>query len=119
MSTKQIALYCEETPGLKLGTGNTASINDTPAGDVIVFRDGFATFEEREFPDWGKWIKAPGTPHIRVLDEASGDAMVAEGAVECPECGRLLKSEFGLTGHLRTHAPKTASTSNPAMVATS
>lgn len=119
MSSKQIALYCEETPGLKLGTGNTTSINEVPAGDVIVFRDGFATFDAADFPDWEKWVKAPGTPHIRVLDEASDDATVAEGAIECPECGRLLKSEFGLTSHLRTHAPKAASTSNPAKAATS
>ena len=115
--SKQISLYCEETPGLKLGTGNTSSINEVPAGDVIVFRDGFATFDASEFPDWERWIKAPGTPFIRVLDE--GDATVAEGASECPVCGRLLKSEFGLTGHLRSHAPKMASTSNPAKVATS
>lgn len=106
--SKQISLYCEETPGLKLGTGNTSSINDVPAGDVIEFRNGFATFDAAEFPDWERWVKAPGTPLIRVLDEEGGDATTSIGAVECPVCGRLLKSDFGLTGHLRTHAPKVA-----------
>lgn len=110
-----ITLYCEETPGLKLGPGITATVRTTaedgdPAplvpGDVIVFRDGFASFDEAEFPLWQRWVNAPGTPFIRVVDEGAGEAVEAAGSVECPVCGRLLKSEFGLKSHLKTHAPK-------------
>jgi hypothetical protein len=108
---KIINLYCAETPGLKLGTGSASTINEVPAGDVIVFRDGYAVFDADEFPDWERWVAAPGTPTIRILDEA--EATSAVGAVECPTCGRSFKSEFGLNSHLRTHAPKAPTTTNP------
>jgi len=106
--SKQVTLFCEETPGLKLGPGNTSTILDLPAGNVIVFVDGFATFDPAEFPDWERWSKASGTPHIRVVDESSGEATTADEGVPCPICGKTFKSDFGLNGHLRSHAPKAA-----------
>lgn len=102
----QITLYCQETPGLKLGPGVSSAVGDLPVGDVIEFRDGFTTFDEETYPDWARWVAAPGSPTIVVVDAASGEATSADGAVECPVCGKLLKSEFGLKSHLKTHAPK-------------
>jgi hypothetical protein len=121
---KQITLFCEETPGLKLGPGTTSSFShqrentgdwvDHQAGDVIVFQDGYATFEESHFPEWADWIKTPGTPVIRIVDEGAGEATSAQGAVDCPVCGRSFKGDFALNGHLRSHAPKGVTTTNPA-----
>jgi hypothetical protein len=119
-----VTLYCEETPELKLGPGTTSSwpgqpghidarggwIEGTPqreAGDVIVFGRGFAEFNEKDFPEWRAWVAAAGTPHIRVVDESTGEGLASEPHV-CPIDGRPFKSEFALNGHMRTHAKETA-----------
>ncbi len=103
----EVTLYCEETPGLKLGPGTTSSFaDDRPAGDVIVFRDGFATFEAKDYPDWERWVRAPGTPTIRVVDVAAGEAVSADTAVECPVCGKQFATERALNGHLLSHRRK-------------
>lgn len=96
----QITLYCPETPGLKLGPGTIGQEGSVP-GSVIVFRDGYATFEADEYPEWARWAFAPGSPTIRVLE---GDE-AAEGAT-CPECGKTFKSDRALNGHLLSHRPK-------------
>lgn len=120
-----VTLYCEETPELKLGPGTTGSwpgapghvdttggwVDPTPqreGGDVIVFGRGFAEFKEDDFPEWRTWIKAPGTPFIRVIDESTGEGLAGDAAHICPIDGRMFKSEFALNGHLRSHAPKGA-----------
>jgi len=83
---KEITLYCEETPQLKLGPGISVAVRtvqldgDTPpleAGQVIEFHDGFATFDEAEYPKWLDWVYAPGTPFIRIVDEGAGEATSA------------------------------------------
>lgn len=120
---KTITLHCEETPGLKLGPGVVQTVRtvqlpgDTEplvAGDVIVFSNGFATFDADEFPDWERWVRSAGTPAIRVIDEAAGEATGAETEtpVECPICQRTFKTEFGLKGHLRSHASVVGKQSN-------
>jgi len=106
--SKEVTLYCQETPSLKLGPGSTGDTGQSVPGQVIVFAHGFATFDEGEFPDWERWVDAPGTPTIRVVDAASGEATEAEGAVTCPVCGKAFKSDFALNSHLRSHAPKKA-----------
>lgn len=113
---KTIALYCEETPGLKLGPGITSTVRTTatgPAdtaplqggGDVIVFNGGFATFDEDEFPLWEQWVTAPGSPTIRVLEDNEGLSTDGE-TFPCPQdCGKgPFKSQFALNSHLRAHA---------------
>jgi hypothetical protein len=120
---KTISLFCEEAEGLKLGPGVTATVRTfqeegstepLTVGDVIVFSGGFAKFDEDEFPDWKRWVEAPGTPTIRIVNEEAGEATErTTETVACPICGRELKSEFGLKSHLRTHEPKGATTSNP------
>lgn len=104
--SKQITLYCQETPGLKLGPGTTSSFNDEPAGNVIVFSDGFATFDPETFPEWERWITATGTPHIRVVDGAKGEATDAGSAIPCPipGCDGAFSKEIALNSHLRAHA---------------
>ncbi len=57
---KLITLICDETPGLKLGPGDP--------GQLIVFDRGYAEFDEEEYPKWRKWVEAPGTPHIEVIE---------------------------------------------------
>lgn len=119
-----ISLYCEETPRLKLGPGITSRVRTTPdehgnqplePGDVIVFSDGFATFDSAEYPDWEQWVHAPGSPTIRVLSSDEGASETGE-TFACPVDGcdkGPFKTEFGLKGHLRSHAPKAPSTRNP------
>lgn len=115
-----VTLYCEETPGLKLGPGVLTQVRttwdpnsgDTPPlipGDVIEFRDGFARFDEAKFPKWRDWIRMPGTPPIRIVEEAAGEATSGDsvGAI-CPVCERKLATDFALKGHLRSHAPSSS-----------
>ena len=104
MATKEITLYCEETASLKLGPGYTGDTGQSVPGAVLVFNRGFVTFDEADFPDWQSWVGAQGTPTIRVVDGASGEATEAGGVV-CPICSKQLKTEFALNSHLRVHKP--------------
>jgi hypothetical protein len=75
---KTITLICRETPYLKLGPGMSGtpgpwSIVDSVPGQVIAFNRGFAEFDEKEYPDWRKWVAAKGTPHIKVIDTGPPD----------------------------------------------
>ena len=94
-----VTLYCKEPAGLKLGPSATP-------GEFIEFKNSWATFEEKDFPDWEKWVNHPGTPPIEVLPEDSDEVPPSADAVECPECGRAFAHKGALTGHLRSHAPK-------------
>lgn len=96
----QVTLYCQETPGLKLGPGTIGQEGSVP-GSVIVFADGYATFDPTEYPDWARWAFAPGSPYIRVLE---GDE--APDGVDCPECGKTFKTDRALNGHLMSHKRK-------------
>lgn len=111
---KTIVLYCEETPELKLGPGVTATVRTTQLpgdteplvpGDVIRFSDGFATFDEDQYPKWQQWVNAPGSPTIRELEENEGRGEDGQ-SFPCPkDCGKgPFKTEFALNGHLRSHA---------------
>lgn len=108
----QITLYCEDTPGLKLGPGTTepqlvtkfAGDPTPPAvGDVIVFRNGFATFDDAAFPSWEMWVHAFGTPYIRVIDADAGETVPTDDSAACPVCGKAFESTRKLNGHLMSH----------------
>jgi hypothetical protein len=108
----QITLYCEDTPGLKLGPGTTEAQPVTkyagdPApptvGEVIVFRNGFATFDDAQYPLWEAWVHSFGTPFIRVIDADAGETAPSDDAVVCPECGKAFESTRKLNGHLMSH----------------
>lgn len=95
-----VTLYCDETKGLKLGPGSADAAEAGKSPEVIVFQDGFATFDEKEYPDWQEWIHAPGTPFIRVASDGE-----APSGVECPICHRYFKTQFALNSHINTHNP--------------
>lgn len=97
-----IILYSPEAEGLRLGPGVSTSRESVP-GEVIVFEQGYARVDGDDYPDLERWIRATGTPPVRVL--GADEAVAGEGAT-CPVCGRVLKTEFGLNSHLRSHAPK-------------
>ena len=104
-----VTLYCEETPELKLGPGTTSTWEGHQKGDdVIVFARGFAEFDPEQYPDWEAWVHAAGTPHIRVIDESTGEGLAGDGPHVCPIDGRPFKSEFALNGHMRSHAKEGA-----------
>jgi hypothetical protein len=96
----EIILFCPEAEGLKLGPS-------PKPGEYIAFRDGWARFDPATFPEWETWVNHPGTPRIEVLP--SDTEQVPAGAVNsfaCPVCDKAFGSNFALTGHLRSHAPK-------------
>lgn len=95
-----VTAYCHEAHGLKLGPG-TGQVNIP--GELIVFRDGYATFDTAEYPDFPKWLV--GAPPIRVLDSAEGEVAAGDG-VECPVCGKGFATEKQLNGHLISHRPR-------------
>lgn len=96
----QITLACLETPNLKLGPGlGTVS---TP-GDLIVFTNGYATFESDDYPDWVEWQLHPGSPFIEVLD-AGEIAATDPDAIVCPTCGKAFATKKALNGHRLSHA---------------
>jgi len=103
-----VTLYCQETPELKLGPGTTGAWEGRQPGDVIVFARGFAEFDAKDYPDWRAWVAHPGTPTIREIDDSTGEGLSGDDPHICPIDGRPFKSEFALTGHMRTHAPKGA-----------
>lgn len=98
----QITLYCEEAQGLRLGPGFG---NIAIPGQLLVFQEGYATFDEAEYPDWRDWLR--GAPHIELLDEAAGEAGSGDiAAVACPKCGKGFKTQKALNGHMMGHAPR-------------
>lgn len=98
----QITLVCLETPGLKLGPGE--GLIQTP-GSLIVFTNGYATFDSEDFPDWVEWQYAIGTPFIEVLDEGEV-AATPEAEFVCPSCGKAFASKQKLNGHRMSHKTK-------------
>lgn len=108
---RQIVLYCQETPGLRLGPGVSLGTlpvrgeEDLQAAGQIEFLAGFATFDEDTYPLWETWVRHPGTPHIEVLEADAGQ--VPEGtpsAFPCPVgCGKTFATRKQLNGHLMSH----------------
>lgn len=96
----EVILYCGEPKGLTLGP----SANPV---ECIHFTDGFARFDDADFPDWREWVAAPGTPEIEVLPSDTPIVPAGSaGSVDCPVCGKSFAMKVALTGHLKTHAPK-------------
>jgi hypothetical protein len=103
--SKTINLYCRETPGLKLGPGEK--------GDII-FLQGYATFDEDDFPDWQTWVAHPGTPAIEVLDTGEAATFAGLDEFQCPDCEKPpFKSSKALNGHRLSHRPAGAPVSKP------
>ncbi|HEY6014505.1 MAG TPA: C2H2-type zinc finger protein [Candidatus Limnocylindrales bacterium] len=96
-----VTAYCHEAHGLKLGPG-TGQV-DIP-GQLIVFRDGYATFDTADYPDFERWLV--GAPPIRILDSAEGEVAADDAEFKCPVCGKGFKTEKQLNGHLMSHKPK-------------
>lgn len=112
----EINLYCAETPGLKLGPGTlnpldtTSQTGGTPASssEVIMFADGFASFDDKRFPKWREWMNHPGTPHIDVIDAAEGLVPLRDSDFACAICAQTENPKaFGtsrqLAGHMMSH----------------
>lgn len=95
----QITLVCLETPGLKLGPG--LGLQNVP-GELIVFSDGYASFDEADFPQWLEWRFAVGTPFIEVLDEGEV-AATPDAEFVCPSCGKAFATKQKLNGHRMSH----------------
>jgi hypothetical protein len=95
----RITVYCNEAKGLKLGPG--LGIVSVP-GDLIVFEDGYATFEEKDYPHWQEWRFAVGTPFLEVLDEGEV-AATPEAEFVCPNCGKAFATKNKLNGHRMSH----------------
>ena len=96
----QITAYCDEAHGLRLGPG-TGNIQ-TP-GQVIVFQDGYATFDEHDFPDWKRWLA--GAPHIEILDDSAGEIPATTAEHVCSTCGKGFTTKAKLNGHRMSHRP--------------
>jgi hypothetical protein len=120
---------CLETPELKLGPGTVNNWPDEPATmgvggaivpgreghragvGVLAFARGFCTFDENEkdkagnlkYEGWEEWIRAPGTPHIEILNADDGVGLSGEGFI-CPIDGLPFKAAIGLNSHMRKHA---------------
>lgn len=97
----EITVYCEDAKGLKLGPGE--GLTPIP-GELIVFTDGYATFEESDYPEWREWQFAVGTPHLEVLSEGE---VAADDAAEfvCATCGKAFETKNKLNGHRMSHRP--------------
>ena len=96
----QVLLYCPEPLGLTLGPSPIPE-------ECIRFRNGFARFDDKDYPLWKTWLAAPGTPLIEVLD--SDSAQVPDGtpgSFACPVCGKAFQTAFAQKGHLKSHAPR-------------
>lgn len=103
----KITLYCQETPGLKLGPGVKAG-----DPDIIEFVDGYAEVDSSDplFQIKMTWVTHPGTPFIRILESDEARSL-ADEVVTCPECAKdgitkAFPSERALNGHLIQHRKK-------------
>jgi len=96
-----ITAYCAEAHGLKLGPGIG---NVQVAGEVIVFERGYASFDEKDFPEWRLWA-LKGAPHIEVLDAGEVPASETSEFV-CPVDGKAFETQQKLNGHRMSHAPR-------------
>jgi hypothetical protein len=97
-----VTAYCDEARGLKLGPG--LGYVQTP-GELIVFTNGYATFDTADFPDFAKWLV--GAPPIEILDESAGEVAATDGAeFVCSTCGKAFATKAKLNGHRMTHRPK-------------
>jgi len=107
--SNMVTLYSRDEPSLKIGEPVTETMADGFSHEVrpaqVVFSRGFAevdwddpeirrvvTFTQRQYP-------------IEILDDPNIVAEDTPGSVVCPECGKTLKSPFGLRSHLRSHKP--------------
>lgn len=102
-----VTLYCDETPNLKLGPGIKPG-----DPDIIEFRDGYAEVDPLDpmFKAKMRWVVAPGTPYIRILDDDEAHS-AADAVVVCPECEKAgvvkaFPSDKALNGHLIQHRKK-------------
>jgi len=97
-----VTAYCDEAKGLKLGPG--LGYAQDP-GKLIVFRDGYATFDLEEFPEFERW--RIGAPPIDILDESAGEIAATETAeFVCGVEGRAFATKRALNGHRMSHRPK-------------
>jgi hypothetical protein len=96
-----ITLYCPDAPSLKLGPGLPGT------DDCIVFSDGYADVEDDQVERVFGWIAAAGSacPPIRVLEADEGRAS-DPNAPRCDQCGKVLRDEKALRGHLLSHRPR-------------
>ena len=96
----QITLYCEEARGLRLGPGVG---NIQAPGQVIVFQDGFASFDDKDFPDYQAWFR--GAPHIEILEAAAGQVVTGGSEFVCErhDPPKAFKNQKALNGHLLSH----------------
>lgn len=94
----EVLLFCPEPSGLKLGPSATP-------GEYIEFKNGWARFDSKDFPDWEAWVKHPTTPYIEILPADTTEVPVGQG-LACQICGRAFAHKGALLGHLRTHAPQ-------------
>jgi hypothetical protein len=98
-----ITAFCEDAHSLKLGPG--LGLQQTK-GELIVFSQGYAIFDEEDFPDWRAWAAA-GAPHIEVLEAAEiGRATPGDATFTCDVCGKSYASKKALNGHRMSHRPK-------------
>jgi hypothetical protein len=94
-----VTAYCDEAKGLKLGPGTGA---EQKRGELIVFTNGYATFDTADFPDFDRW--RIGAPPIEILDESAGE--VAESEFVCPVEGKAFANKKALNAHRLSHRPK-------------
>jgi len=92
-----VTAYCEDAKGLKLGPGLGG---EQKAGSLIVFRDGYATFDLEDFPDFHKWLV--GAPTIEILDE-DGEVPAVGAEFVCPVEGKAFATKKALNGHRMSH----------------
>ena len=104
-----VTLFSRDEPFLKIGEPVTEVMADgfthTTSPAMFVFVNGFADV------DWGDpeiqrmVLYTQRTYPIEILDDPDMARPGDPDAVECPVCGYLAKSPFGLKAHLRSHKP--------------
>lgn len=108
----QITAYCAEAQGLHLGPGVGAA---PIKGELIVFKEGYAEFDDADYPDWLSW--RAGAPHIEILDARTGEVAPTEpGAFVCDrhDPPKAFASQKALNGHLMSHRPGKSEAATPA-----
>lgn len=104
----KITAYCAEAQGLRLGPG----LGNTPIpGELIVFQEGYATFEESDYPNWEEWRR--GAPFIEILDSGAGEVpAIGDAEFVCDiEDGKhdgpkAFATKAALNGHKMSHRKK-------------